>query len=39
MAAGRYKYIWNANNLASGLYLYRLKAGEYNKVRKIILVR
>jgi hypothetical protein len=37
--AGRYKYIWNANNIASGLYLIRLNAGEYNKVRKIILLR
>ncbi len=39
MVAGRYKYIWNAGNLASGIYLYRLSADQYSKVRKIILVR
>jgi parallel beta-helix repeat protein/predicted outer membrane repeat protein len=39
MNAGRYKYIWNADNLASGVYFYRLNAGEYNEVRKIIFVR
>jgi len=39
MATGRYKYVWNANNQASGIYFYILKAGEFNKVRKIILLR
>jgi hypothetical protein len=39
MTSGKHKYIWNANNLASGIYFYRLNAGEFNKVRKIILVR
>jgi parallel beta-helix repeat protein len=39
MTSGKYKYIWTANNLASGIYFYRLNAGEFNKVRKIILLR
>ena len=39
MSPGRYSYIWNAKNIASGIYFYRLNAGEFSKVRKIILVR
>ena len=37
MNTGKHKYIWNANRLASGVYQYRIKAGGFNKVRKIIL--
>jgi hypothetical protein len=39
MNAGKHKYTWNANRLASGVYLYRIKAGGFNKVRKMILLR
>ncbi len=39
MNAGRHKYVWNANNLASGIYFYRLYTDEFIKVRKIILLR
>lgn len=39
MDPGRYKYIWNAANLASGIYFYRINANEFNMVKKIILLR
>jgi len=42
--AGRYEIDWNAKNnmgvqLSSGVYFYELKAGNYNKVKKMILMR
>jgi len=37
--AGRYKYDWNAGNLASGVYFYRLQTGNFNQTKKLILLR
>jgi hypothetical protein len=37
--AGSYSYDWNASQMASGVYLYRLEAGEYIETRKMILMR
>jgi hypothetical protein len=39
LAAGRYKYDWDASSLASGVYLYRIQAGDYVAVKKMILLR
>jgi hypothetical protein len=39
LAAGQYKYDWDARKLASGVYLYRLKASEYVDVKKMILMK
>jgi len=39
LMAGRYKYDWDANGVASGVYLYRLQAGEFVQTRKLILMR
>ena len=39
LAAGSYKYDWNASDLASGVYLYRLQAGDYVDVKKMILMK
>ncbi|UCE04546.1 MAG: T9SS type A sorting domain-containing protein, partial [bacterium] len=36
---GRCEFQWTAKGLASGLYFYRLKAGEFSKTRKFILVK
>ncbi|WP_138429977.1 FG-GAP-like repeat-containing protein [Fodinibius saliphilus] len=36
---GTYKVTFNGSNLASGLYLYRLKAGSYVATRKLILAK
>ena len=39
LPAGSYSYEWNASNLASGVYLYRLQAGDYVQTRKMVLMR
>jgi predicted GH43/DUF377 family glycosyl hydrolase len=39
LAAGTYSYKWNAANLASGVYLYKLKAEGYVDIHKMILMK
>jgi len=39
LAAGRYEYDWDASSLASGVYLYTIKAAEFQEVRKMILMK
>lgn len=39
LPAGRYQRVWEAKGLASGVYLYRLEAGEFAQVRKLILLQ
>jgi len=39
MVAGSYKYELNANNLSSGVYFYRLDAGDYSNVKKMVLIK
>jgi len=39
MAAGTHKVELRAENLPSGVYLYRIEAGEYRQVRKMILIK
>jgi hypothetical protein len=36
---GTYSAQWNAGNVASGMYFYRLKAGEYTQIRKLLLLK
>ena len=38
-SAGEYTVVWNAGASASGVYFYRLEAGEFSSVRKMLLVR
>jgi trimeric autotransporter adhesin len=38
-AAGNYSVVLKATSLASGMYSYRLKAGDYVKARKLVIVR
>ncbi|MBN2367163.1 MAG: T9SS type A sorting domain-containing protein, partial [Calditrichaeota bacterium] len=38
-AAGSYSVIWNANYFASGIYYYRMKAGDFVSVRKLVLMK
>lgn len=37
--AGEYEIHWNPKNLASGVYLYRIQAGEFVATRKMVLMR
>jgi pimeloyl-ACP methyl ester carboxylesterase len=37
--AGAYNVQWNAKDLTSGVYFYRLEAGSYNETKKLILLR
>jgi hypothetical protein len=39
LSAGSYSYEWDASNLTSGVYLYRLQAGNYVDTRKMVLMR
>lgn len=37
--AGRYQVIWHAEKSSSGIYFYRIEAGEYSETRKMILLK
>ncbi len=39
LTAGEYSYNWNAREVASGIYLYRIEAGDFVKTGKMILLR
>jgi hypothetical protein len=39
LSAGSYSYEWDATNLASGVYIYRLQAGDYVETKKMVLMR
>ena len=37
--AGSYEVVFNASNIASGVYFYRLQAGDYTAMKRILLVK
>ncbi|MBU1116305.1 MAG: T9SS type A sorting domain-containing protein [Bacteroidetes bacterium] len=37
--AGTYKYLFNADNLSSGIYYYQIIAGNYIETKKMVLIR
>ena len=37
--AGSHQAIWNASDKASGIYFYRIQAGEFVETKKMLLVR
>jgi hypothetical protein len=39
MSQGSYSMQWNASNMPSGVYFYRLQAGSFTETRKLVLLR
>lgn len=39
LKAGKHEYQFNANNLSSGIYFYRIQAGSFTETKKMILIR
>ena len=39
LAAGAYRFSWNADHLPGGLYFYRLQAGAFSATRSLILLK
>ncbi len=39
MIAGNYTKTWDAKNLSSGVYFYKLQAGKFTETKKMVLVR
>jgi hypothetical protein len=39
LKAGTYEYEWNAKDLSSGVYFYRLNTRNYSEIKKMILMR
>jgi len=39
MEAGRYRYQWNAGNVATGLYIYQIKAKDFVSTKKMMLLK
>ncbi|MDO9391820.1 MAG: T9SS type A sorting domain-containing protein, partial [bacterium] len=37
--AGYHTINWNANQMAAGVYLYRLQAGDFSSTKKLMIVR
>ena len=38
-AAGSYQVVWNASGLPSGIYYYRLQAGDFIQTKKLMLLK
>ena len=39
LSSGNYNYPWDASDFASGIYLYRIQAGNYVESKKMVLLR
>jgi hypothetical protein len=39
MNPGAYKVKWDASNYPSGIYYYKLSAGEYSATKKMVLIK
>ena len=37
--AGRYEATWNAVGLPSGIYFYQVRTGDFQAVRKMVLIK
>ena len=38
-AEGKYRVLWNASKYSSGIYIYRLQAGDFIETKKMVLLR
>jgi len=38
-AAGNYQVQWDASDFASGVYYYKLKAGQFQQMKKMVLIK
>ena len=39
LSAGKYSQSWNALNVSSGVYFYRLEAGSFVQTKKLVLLK
>ena len=39
LKAGSHKYTWNASSLASGVYIYKIQAGNFQQTRKMVYLK
>ena len=39
LPSGYYELEWNASNVSSGIYFYRLKSGDYTDTKKMVLLK
>jgi hypothetical protein len=39
LAAGKYRAVWNARGHSTGMYVYRLQAGDYVAVKRLLLLK
>ncbi|MBL7127880.1 MAG: T9SS type A sorting domain-containing protein [Ignavibacteria bacterium] len=39
LTTGQYNVSWNANNFATGIYFYKLDAGDFSEVKRMILIK
>jgi len=39
MSSGKFSVVWNASNMASGIYFYRLQAGDFIQSKKMLLLK
>jgi len=39
LVAGKYSYTWNAQNIATGMYIYELRTDNFVTVKKMLLLK
>ncbi|MCZ7612679.1 MAG: T9SS type A sorting domain-containing protein [Ignavibacteriaceae bacterium] len=39
LQAGKYQYNWNASGVATGMYIYELRADNFVSVKKMLLIK
>jgi hypothetical protein len=39
LPAGKHQAVWNATGMPGGIYYYKIQAGEYQEVKKMILMK